>query len=165
MISLTPDEKRLRDFLAAALAAQADPSNPEACTITYKDLAVALDPDGSIGWKHGHPRYTRLITALYHINTYEVEHGRPMVGAFVVHVTDGRPGTGFAALGRQLGRLTEDGEDAEYAFWLAEMDASVEYWSAATAETAKPGLTDTQFDAIMAELSTIKQMLRQLLHG
>jgi hypothetical protein len=37
------------------------------------------------------------------------------------------------------------------------------YWSAANREGG--GLSDAQFDAIMAELSKIKQMVRQLRHG
>ena len=169
MISLTPEEERLRDFLAVR-AANADPSDPGANTISYMRLAAELDPDGSIGWKQGHPRYAHLITALYHVSTYEVEHGRPMPSAFVVHSHDGMPGSGLAGLARTLGRLTADGADADYAFWQAEMRAMVEHWSAATkAEVIKADghLTDThtQFDAIMAELSTIKCMVRQLLQG
>jgi len=44
------------------------------------------------------------------------------------------------------------------------VDSSVAYWSAAAGEDAG-GLPDAQFDTIMGELSKIKQMLRQLLHG
>lgn len=166
MISLTPAEERLRDFLADR-AAKVGPGDPAASTITYSALAAELDPDGSICWKQGHPRYSRLITALYHVSSYEVEHGRPMPSAFVVHVGDGLPGTGLAALARQLGRPVGDGKDAEYDFWQAEMNAMVKHWAATKAEErqAGVGLTDTQFDAIMAELSKIKQMLRQFLHG
>ncbi len=48
------------------------------------------------------------------------------------------------------------------------MQACVQHWSAAGAEITDAGtvtLSDAQYDAIMAELSKIKQMLRQLLHG
>ncbi len=55
MISLTPAEERLRDFLAS-LAAKADPARPAASTITYKDLALAVDPDNRVGWKGSHTR-------------------------------------------------------------------------------------------------------------
>jgi hypothetical protein len=167
MISLTPAEERLRDFLAS-LAAKADPARPTASTITYKELAAELDPDGHIGWKRSHPRYGSLKTALYHVSTYEVEHGRPMITGFVVRGSQpgkGFPGSGFFLLARRLDRLAGDSEEAKYAFWQSEMKACVQHWSAAGAEVADAGLPEAQFDAIMAELSKIKQMLRQLLHG
>jgi hypothetical protein len=96
MISLTPAEKRLRDLLAS-LAAKADPAGPSGSTITYKDLALEVDPDNEIGWKGGYPRYVSMQTTLYHVSTYEVEHGRPMITGFVVRGSD--PGGAFRAAG------------------------------------------------------------------
>jgi hypothetical protein len=68
-------------------------------------------------------------------------------------------------LARRLGRLTGDSYEAEHIFWHSELVACVEHWSAAGAEAADGKLSEAQFDAIMAELGKIKQMLRQLLHG
>src|SRR5215469_5945479 len=121
MISLTPDEERVRDYLAD-LAAHAEPGNPGASAISYTRLAEELDPDGHVGWKRGYPRHTRLVTALYHVSTYEVEHGRPMPSAFVVHnYGDRQPGSGLGQLGKELGRPVGDGPDADYRFWQSEM--------------------------------------------
>jgi hypothetical protein len=126
-------------------------------------LAAALDPDGDLGWKPAHPRYGTLITALFHVNTYEVEHQHPMVGAFAGKPSSRTSNAGFARLGRDLGRFTGHGEDAERQFRLEELGAAVQYWSAAAQADASP--SDKQFDAIMAELSTIKRMRHQLLHA
>jgi len=163
MITLTPAEVHLRDLLTAR-AAGADPAAPEEWTMTYGELATAADPNGEYGWNQGHPRYSRLITALFHVNSYEVEHGRPMVGAFAVSVDSRTSGSGFANLGLDLGREVGEGKAAERDFWKAELERSVAYWSA-DSRAASGGLSDAQFDAIMAELSKIKQMLRQLRHG
>lgn len=126
-------------------------------TVTYGQIAEALDPDNELTWKQGHPRYSRVITALYHVNTYEHEHRRPLAGAFAAHSKGSV--AGFAKLAREdLGRLGTDDK-----IWQAEMKASAAYWSGQHAGAiAGP---DAQFDAVMAELSEIKRMLRKLLHG
>lgn len=162
MIALTPAEEHLRDFLIER-AAQADPADLPASTMSYGELAAAADPDGELGWKRGHPRYSKLITALFHVNSYEVEHGRPMVGAFAVSVDSGTSGSGFAGLGRDLGREVGEGKDAEREFWRTELEDSAAYWSAPGKDGG--GLSDAQFNMIMAELAKIKQMVRQLRHG
>jgi hypothetical protein len=162
MISLTPAETRLRDILIARAASGGGG------TITYMDLAAEADPDGSLGWRQGHPRYVVFRKALYHIAYYEAEHGRPMLTAFVVHASEpgkGFPGDGFFGYARSIGRLDGDSAEAERTFWRSEMDACVKYWSAARVKAAGAGLSDAQFDAIMAELSKIKQLLRQLRHS
>jgi hypothetical protein len=158
MISLTPAETRLRDLLVARVVSGDG-------TITYKDQAAEADPDGSLGWRQGHPRYTVFRKALYHIAYYEAEHGRPMLTAFVVRGSDGLPGPGFFRYARSIDRLDGYGAEAERMFWQSEMNACVKHWSAAGVEAVGAGLSDAQFDAIMAELSKIKQMIRQLQHG
>lgn len=172
MISLTPAEKHLRDFLADR-AAKANPDNPAASVITYGNLADELDPDNLIGWAGSHPRYGALKTALFHVSSYEAEHNRPMLTAFVVRASGsvsgsrprkGEPGNGFFKLARRLGRLDSEGTEAESAFWESEMRACSEQWSATGAGTGA-GLPDAQYDTIMAELGKIKQMLRTLLHA
>jgi hypothetical protein len=172
MISLTPAEKRLRDYLAA-LAAKADPDNPEASVVTYGAVAAELDP-GDLGWVRSAPRYVTLKTALYHVATYEEEHGRPMVTGFVVRASRrggrpaGQPGSGYYLLARRFDHLDDDSYQAEYEFWQEEMRACARFWRAAGAEVTDSGtvtLSDAQYNAIMGELAKIKQMLRQIRHG
>ena len=160
-ITLKPAEAHLREVLIG-LAAEADPSDPSASALSYGDLAAAADADGSLGWRQGHPRYSKLITALFHVNSYEVEHGRPMIGAFAVSVDSRTSGSGFAALGRELGRAVGDGKDAERTFWRGELADAVAYWSD---KSADGGLSDVQYDAIMAELAILRRSVRALAHG
>jgi hypothetical protein len=161
MISLTHAETHLRDLLIAR-AISGDG------TITYKDLADEADPDDSLGWKRGHPRYSVLRKALYHVAYYEAEHGRPMLTGFVVRGWEpgkGLPGPGFFEYARSIGRLVgDDSTEAKRTFLQSEMDACMKHWSVAGVEAAGAGLSDAQFDAIMAELSKIKQMIRKLQH-
>ena len=166
MISLTPDEERLREGLIER-ARNADPANPGASTSTYGDWAEELDADGSAEWKQGAPRYTRLITALWHINSYEAEHRRPMVGVFAVSKSTGHSGDGFMKLRRELGLPVPADEDGTgRATWREVIGECVKYWqSPASQGGAGSAMTDAQFDAIMGELGKIKQLLRQLLHG
>jgi hypothetical protein len=167
MISLTPDEERLRRHLIF-IAAAASPDHPEASVVSYEQVAEALDPDGSIGWNQPR-RYTRLIRGLYHVLKYEAEHGRPLVTAFVGRKTGtakGIPGDGFFEAAREVKRLTSDSPQDEYAFWKDELAALVKLWSAPNGKAAnQTGLSDSHYDAIMGELSTIKKMLRQILHS
>ena len=78
-------------------------------------------------------RYGSLKTALYHVSSYEVDHGRPMISGFVVRGSPpgkGFPGSGFYLLARRLHRLAGGSTEAERAFWQSEMRACVEHWSA-----------------------------------
>jgi hypothetical protein len=78
-------------------------------------------------------------------------------GAFAAHSKSSV--AGFAKLAREdLGRLGTDDK-----IWQAEMKASAACWSEQHAGAIVG--PDAQFDAIMAELSEIKRMLRKLLHG
>jgi hypothetical protein len=94
-------------------------------------------------------RFKRLTTALYHVNTYEHENGRPMIGALVVRASDGLPGDGFYWCARQLGFEFEDTEAA--AFWEAELARVSEYWGSQPQET--------QLDRIEAKLDQILKRL------
>jgi hypothetical protein len=47
-------------------------------------------------------------------------------------------------------------------FWTLKLAEATVYWTEAQDNGPMP---DAQFDAIMAELSKIKQMIRQLQHG
>jgi hypothetical protein len=163
MITLTPAENRLRDFLIEQ-ARTADPGDPETSTITYTVLAETLDPDMTLGLNQPGPRTGRLTTALYHLNKHEHERHRPLVGAFAVSKGGDRTSdSGFAGLARdELGFDIPEDKAAERAFWRGQLDQSVEYWSRDREDGA---LTDAQFTTIMAELATIKRMLRQLMHG
>ena len=94
-------------------------------------------------------RFKRLTTALYHVNTYEHENGRPMIGAPMVRASDGLPGDGFYWCARQLGFEFEDSEAA--AFWEAEPAQVSEYWGSQPQET--------QLDRIEAKLDQILKRL------
>ena len=87
---------------------------------TYQDIAVimALPQKGShMGSEIGH--------VLGDISEDEVKAGRPMLSSVAVGV-NGKPGSGFYALARGLGRLEEGEEDKD--FWKAELIATHEAW-------------------------------------
>jgi hypothetical protein len=88
-----------------------------------------------------------------------------MVGAFAVSKAyPHTSGSGFAGMARDAG-LEAPGDDdpqGQTRFWREQLTASADHWS--THPDGAP-LTDVQFDAIMSELTTIKRMLRSLLHG
>ncbi len=86
-----------------------------------------------------------------------------MIGAFAVSSDSRTSGSGFADVGREVGREVGEGREAEREFWLSEVTASAAHWSGV--RTGNGRLSDAQFNTIMAELSKIKQMVRQLLHG
>jgi hypothetical protein len=171
VITLTAAEEDLQSFLITMARSAADhdlTASPRTLlnagvTMAYGAMARELDPDGALGWNDG-GHYTRLTHALYHVNTYELEHHRPMVGAFAV--SKGYPhtsGGGFADMARDAG-LDAPGDDdpaGQTRFWREQLTASADHWST---QSDGASLTDVQFDAIMSELATIKQMLRSLLH-
>jgi hypothetical protein len=166
MITLTPAEVRLRGFLAKHAWSASRAPDPQQETFTYARLAAEVDPDNDLGWKQGHPRYSRLITGLYHVNNSEAEHGRPMIGAFAVSTRSSIEG--FAEMARrEPGRTGED-----YEIWQSEISSSAAYWgenwdedSTEDGAAGRGALSDAQFDAIMGELSKIKRMLRTLMNG
>ena len=131
MTELTSFQQRLRDFLSSHA--------PE--RITYQELARAMDPDVNPRTR----RFKRLTTALYHVNKYEHENGRPMIGALVVRSSDGLPGDGFYWCARDLGFEFDD--SAEIAFWEAELARVIKYWGSQPQET--------QLDRIEAKLDRI----------
>lgn len=130
-------------------------------TISYKALAGELDPDGSLGWNDGGD-YRGLSHALFHIATFEVEHGRPVGLVALAPSLEELPDGGFAGMARRL--LFDVPEDAgdQKRFWTLKLAEATLYWTEAHENGPMP---DAQFDAIMAELSKIKQMIRQLQHG
>jgi hypothetical protein len=159
MITLTPAEERLRDFLIDRAACAAEPPG------TYGALMAGFDPDNSTGLNQANSYFPRLSTALYHVNLSELDRRRPMVGALAV-VNTRSSIKGFAGVGRERDLLDGDSPEEERAFWQDQRDRAIQHWSAAKAEAGDGHtLPDAQFDAIMGELSKIKQMLRQLLHG
>src|SRR5690606_16340339 len=60
------------------------------------------------------------------ISKDEVQHGRPMLSAVAVGVS-GRPGPGFAALARRLGRLADNAD--ERVFWEQECRRVYDTWA------------------------------------
>jgi len=135
MTELTSFQQRLRDFLTSR-----DPEK-----ITYQELARAMDPDVNPRDR----RFKRLTNALYHVNKYEHENGRPLIGALVVRASDGLPGDGFYSCARGLDFKFDDSE--ETVFWEAELARVIEYWG------GKP--QETQLDRIEAKLDRIIKKL------
>jgi len=158
MITLKPAEERLRDFLIERAARAAEPPT------TYAALMAEFDPDNSTGLNQVGSYYPRLSTALYHVNLCELDHHRPMVGALAV-VNTRSSIKGFAGVGREQGLLDGDSPEEERRFWQDQREQAIKHWSAATAAAGGGALSDDQFDQVMGELSKIKQMLRQILHG
>lgn len=172
MITLTAAEEELQSFLIRMARSGADhdlTTSPRTLlnagvTMAYGEMARELDPDGALGWNDG-GHYKRLTHALYHVNTYELEHRRPMVGAFAVSKAyPHTSGNGFAGMARDAGldAPTDDDPAGQTRFWREQLSASADHWS--THPNGAP-LADAQFDTIMRELATIKHMLRSLLHG
>jgi len=129
--------------------------------IKYKALAQELDADGSLGWNDGGD-YRGLSHALFHIATFEVEHGRP-VGLVALAVNKlGQLSDDFPSMARQLLFDVPEDAGAQKRFWTLKLAEATLYWTEAHENGPMP---DAQFDAIMAELSKIKQMIRQLQHG
>ena len=134
---LTSAEKQMLDSLVARLVG----GNTK--TITYGELAHSVDPDYNPRDRH-HRRITR---ALYHLNHYEVENGRPMIGALIVRASDGLPGDGFAAVARELNQLDSGDPALEHEFWKAELARLYEYWGSQPKES--------QLDRIEAKLDRV----------
>jgi hypothetical protein len=135
MAELTSFQQRLRDFLTSR-----DPEK-----ITYQELARAMDPDVNPRDR----RFKRLTNALYYVNKYEHENGRPMPGALVVRASDRLPGDGFYSCARELKFEFDDSEAT--AFWEVQLARVIEYWG------SKP--QETQLDRIEAKLDQIIKKL------
>ena len=90
--------------------------------VTYQEIAqiMGLPLVGShMGRETGH--------ILGEISEDERANDRPLLSAVAVGVS-GSPGTGFFACARELGRLADEGSDAERKFWETERDACYEAW-------------------------------------
>lgn len=157
--TLTAAEENLRSFLIDR-ARKADPEKPQAATVTYREAAEACDPLHIPADRH----HARTIKMLFHVVSYELEHGHPMLTALVVRGDTEWAGDGFALVARRdRGDKIGTTVPAEKEFWRAELDRVIAYW-----QTADPGVAsvqDAQFEAIMTELRAIRKMLRKLLHG
>mgnify|MGYP000338945803 CR=1 FL=1 len=93
-------------------------------TVTYQEIAETanLPLTGS---------YMAAQTGILigEISEDEVKAGRPMLSAITVSVTIGRPGPGFFAWAKELGRLSEDAKpEDEISYWEAERKAVYETW-------------------------------------
>jgi hypothetical protein len=91
-------------------------------TVTYQELAdlVGLPLVGSF-------MGNELGGYLGAISEDEVQHGRPMLSALTVTV-EGKPGDGFFALAKDLGKLKSDHPYDRDAFWEAEKRTVYQIW-------------------------------------
>jgi hypothetical protein len=153
MLKLTPAESDvLRSWLISRMRAGGQ-------TVSDKAPAEELDPDGSLGWNDA-GGYQGLSRALFHIATFEAEHGRP-VGLVALVINENGSYGWFPAVARQLLFDVPEGAGPQKRFWTLKLAEATLYW---TEDRENGLLADAQFDAIMAELSKIKQMIRQLQH-
>jgi hypothetical protein len=153
MLKLTPAESDLlRSWLISRMRTGGQ-------TVSDKAVAEELDPDGSLGWNDG-GSYEGLSHALFHIATFEVEHGRP-VGLVALVINETGSYGWFPPMARQLLFDVPEGAGPQKRFWTLKLAEATLYWTEGHENGLMP---DAQFDAIMAELSKIKQMIRQLQH-
>jgi hypothetical protein len=115
----------------------------------YGAMAEATDAEHGPNDRH----HRRLQKRLFHVNTYELEHGRPMIGAFAVNDT-GAAGDGLAKMARPHGIHVPEGGESQFA--RDQVDASVAYW---TTHGEDPQ-TDAQLALILGKLSSIERMVR-----
>jgi len=95
-------------------------------TARSEGTAAAADIAPVMGvWHGGQAMGTKVGQALNEISEDEVRLGRPMLSAVVVG-RSGRPGAGFFALARTLGRLSVAGDEKE--FWQAELSDVYRVW-------------------------------------
>ena len=87
---------------------------------TYQDIALIMKLPQSGAYMGG-----EVGRILGEISEDEFRAGRPMLSAVAVNVK-GKPGPGFFALARELGRPCR--KDEEQAFWEAECDATYAAW-------------------------------------
>ena len=90
--------------------------------ITYTDAAAVVD------LSMRNPYHRKLIGQyLGAISEYEVDHGRPMLSALVVHKDERKLGTGFYHLGEEIGRKGSLEDDDTFAH--RELARLWAYWS------------------------------------
>lgn len=82
--------------------------------------------------------------------------------ALVINKEEQVFGGGFATMARALLFDVPESAAAEKRFWTLKLAEATLYWTEGHENGLMP---DAQFDAIMAELSKIKQMIRQLQHS
>jgi hypothetical protein len=92
-------------------------------TITYGELAQALDPDFNPRDRH----HVKLIRNLYRVGQYCLEQDMPLFGCLVVRASDRKPGEGFYTLAQQLGLLNSDHPEDEEQFGEDQVAQTIEY--------------------------------------
>ena len=107
-----PAKEEIRRILISRAGAGQPP-------ITYSELVVQLTSVTLEYFKDP------LFHLLGEISEEESAAGRGMLSAMVVTAEDGRPGSGFFALGEDLGFDTSDPEKS----WCSQMTEVYEYWS------------------------------------
>lgn len=91
--------------------------------ISYGEVAMMI----GIGTQ-GNANRNTLTSILDQINQREVNAGRPLLSALVVHQHGRTPGPGFYNCARALGRLRSRDEVDEIAFWANEVKAVYACW-------------------------------------
>ena len=98
-------------------------------TMTYSQAGAV------IGLTMRNPHHRRVLGQhLGVISAAEVERGRPMLSALVVHKGEKSLGTGFAQLGKEIGEKRAVEDDASFA--ARELQAVFAFWGRPSAPTA-----------------------------
>ncbi len=92
-------------------------------TITYGELARALDPDFNPRDRH----HVKLIRNLYSVNHYCFEQNMPLFGCLVVRASDRQQGDGFYVLAREMGLLDSEQPEDEKKFRDDQIAQTIEY--------------------------------------
>jgi hypothetical protein len=92
-------------------------------TITYGELARALDPDFNPQDRH----HVKLTRNLYSVGRYCAEQKMPLFGVLVVRATDRQQGDGFYTLAREEGLLDSDEPGQEKRFRDEQVAQAIEY--------------------------------------
>ncbi|MET9677264.1 hypothetical protein ABZY68_29850 [Streptomyces sp. NPDC006482] len=152
MIRLTPVERDLHRALSTR-ARETDPAKPAEACLTYKELGLLVDPEGTATGM-SRPPFRTMFPALGNVSAYEVEQRRPLLSALVVAQSSGTPGPGFVEMARYLGVTVRDPE----AFWEEEVAAVVRFWS-----TYEPVLfMDAAVHRLERELAALRAAVAKL---
>ena len=117
MVKLSGPELDVRQALLTRVSTAPDDCAP---------LDICLTSDALVAELPSMQTSAEVETALGHVNQYEAEQGRPLLGALVVCTDIGRPEPWFYESARTIGRQISDEDE----FWRAEVGELLAYWNA-----------------------------------
>jgi hypothetical protein len=147
------------EAIRTTLVARARTGNREQAILSYRELGLEWDPNHTQGGTTpgSRPPFRGLPLALGNILRHEHAAGRPLLTSIVVTERTGLPGNRFADLARDLGVTVPDDEEA---WWFAEVEKTLSYWSAETRERRKGRLAELTSEAVNAAMDDYDQLGR-----